>query len=60
MRINDLLRQQRHWAAIMDSPAIRLGRELQERNKLFQSYENLLRQFRPQDALIGPFKPCST
>lgn len=53
MRINDLLRQQRHLADMMDSPAIRLGRELQERNRLFQPYENLLRQLRHQDALTG-------
>ena len=53
MRINDLLRQQRHLADIVDPPALKLGHELQERSKLSQDHTILPPQFRLQDALAN-------
>ena len=53
MRIDDLLRQQQRLADIMDPPALRLSRKVWETSRLFQAYENPLRQFRLQDPLTS-------
>ena len=52
-RIDDFLRQQRRLADMMDPPALRLSREVRKTNRLFQAYENPLRQFRLRDSLAG-------